>query len=234
VRQPLVRLALCALLIGVAHAQEAPPDEAVERNNRGAALLKQGKLEEAIAQLRQAVEMAPAYAVALTNLAWAYDKQGRLDEAIAAYRKVVELEPGNSIARNNLGTLLSRTGRHDDAVLEFEALLERDPANATARGNLEAAKRNKAIVQERQDRTAGAMKGAAARPNDPRAAYDVARVYAQQGDNDNALAWLGKALELGYDRMDFVSVDPALAGLRTDPRFAKLLEDWRARTARPQ
>jgi TPR repeat protein len=90
------------------------------------------------------------------------------------------------------------------------------------------------IVREREDRTASALKGVAARPGDPRAAYDAARVYAEVGDNDNALAWLGKALELGYDRVDYLSVDPAFTTLRKDPRFAKLLEDWRAGTGRSQ
>ena len=233
-RSLLVAWALCALLIGVAHAQQAPSDEAVERNNRAAALLKQGKLEEAVEELRQAVEMAPAYAVAHTNLAYAYDRQGRLDEAIAAYRKVVELEPGNAIARNNLATLLSRTGRFAEAILEFEALLQRDPANATARSNLENARRNQGIVQERDDQTTRVLKAAEARPSDPRAAYDVARFYAQQGDSDKALAWLGKSLELGYDRVDFVNVDPSFGLLRKDPRFEKVLEEWRARAGQPR
>lgn len=233
-RSSLLAWALCALLVGVAHAQDAPSDEAVERNNHGAALLKQGKLEDAVAEFRQAVEMAPAYAVAHTNLAYAYDRQGRIDEAIATYRKVLELEPGNALARNNLGTLYSKNGLYGEAIREFEELLQRDPANATARGNLEAARRNSALAQERQDQTARAVKGAEARPKDPRAAYDVARVYAQQGDNDNALAWLGTALELGYDRMDFVSVDPSFASLRKDPRFAKLLEERRAQERQPR
>ena len=96
------------------------------------------------------------------------------------------------------------------------------------------ARRNQALAQERQDQTARALKRADARRNDPRAAYDVARVYAQQGDNDNALAWLTKALELGYDQMDFVNVDPALTALRKDPRFAKLLEERRTRGGQPR
>ena len=233
-RSPLVAWALCALLAGVAHAQDAPPDEAVERNNRGAALLKQGKLEDAVAELRQAVETAPAYAVAHANLAYAYDRQGRIDEAIATYRKVLELEPGNALARNNLGTLYSKNGLHDDAIREFEELLQRDPANATARGNLENARRNRALVEERRDRAARALKGAEASPKDPRVAYNLARVYAEQGDNDNALAWLGTALELGYDRMDFVSVDPSFATLKKDPRFAKLLEERGAQGRQPR
>jgi tetratricopeptide (TPR) repeat protein len=227
-RTPLLALALCALLIGVAHAQQAPSDEAVERNNRGAALLQQGDLEEAIAALRQAVDMVPAYVVAHANLAYAYERQERPEEAIAEYRKVLELEPGNSLARNNLGALYSKNGRYDEAILEFEEVLRRDPGNATARGNLDNARRNKGVVQERQEQIGRTLTVVDARPNDPRAAYDAARIFAQQGNNDQALAWLTKAFDLGFAQVDFVSVDPALTGLRKDPRFSTLLEERRA------
>lgn len=233
-RSPLVALALWALLTGVAHGQERPAGEAVERNDRGAALLQQGKVEQAITEFQQAVEAAPASVVAHANLAYAYERQGRIAEAIAGYRKVLGLEPGNALARNNLGTLYDKNGRYDEAILEFEELLQRDPGNATARGNLESARRNKALVQERQVQIAGALKEAGARPADPRAAYGAARVLALHGDHDNALAWLAKALDLGFDQMDFLSVDPSLAGLRKDPRFAKLLEGRRAQGGPPR
>ena len=39
-----------------------------------------------------------------------------------------------------------------------------------------------------------------------------------------ALEWLGKALQLGFDDLRFAREDPAMAGLRTDPRFIRLLE----------
>src|SRR5439155_245958 len=171
--------------------------------------------------------------VVQANLAFAYERQGRTDEAIAAYRKVLELEPGNVLARNNLGALLGRSGRYEEAVRELETLLQRDPANATARGNLETAKRNVALTQERHDRIASAVTGAEARPTDSGAAYNAARVYALHGDHDNALAWLAKALELGYDQTDFLSVDPSLASLRKDPRFAKFLEERGVRAMPP-
>jgi len=227
-RAPLLALALCALLIGVARGQDGTSDAAVERNNRGAALLTQGKLEEAIAELRQAVEIAPAYVVAHANLAYAYERHERSDEAIAEYRKVLELEPGNSLARNNLGALYAKIGRYDDAIREFEELLRRDPTNATAKRNLDNARHNTGVVQERQEQIGRTLQVVDARPNDPRAAYDAARIFAQQGNNDQALAWLAKALDLGFAPMDYVSVDPALTGLRKDPRFSTLLEERRA------
>lgn len=217
--------ALCGLLAAVAHAQSSPPGDAIERNSRGVALVKQGKAAEAAAEFRAAVEIFPKYAAAQGNLAHAYQQAGRLDDAMAAYQKLLDLEPTNATARNNLATLYSRSGRHDEAIREFEALIEREPGNETARRNLENAKRNKGILNERDEASSRALKAAEARPNDPRAAYEVARVFAQQGENDKALTWLVKALDLGYDQMEYVKVDPTFTGVRKDPRFIKILEE---------
>jgi superkiller protein 3 len=224
VRTAIIAWALCGLLAAVAHAQDAPSPEAAERNNRGIALLKEGKAAEAAAHFRAAVELSPGFADAQGNLAFAYEKAGKLDDAMTAYQKLLQLDPKNATALNNLATLYSRSGRHDDAIREYEALLQRDPGNETARRNLDTAKRNKGILQERDDQSARALKAAEVRPQDPRAAYEVARVYAQQGDTDSALTWLAKALQLGYEQTDFVEVDPAFASVRKDSRFGALLQ----------
>jgi Flp pilus assembly protein TadD len=224
----LVALALSGLLVGVAEGQpKKPADTAALLNARGVALLKDGKMEEALEEFRKAAEADPKSVVIQSNLAYAYDRQGRTDDAVAAYKKVLEIEPGNTAARNNLGTLYSKKGLHDDAVREYEEVVQRDPSDATAKTNLESAIKNKAVVQERQDQIGSALKGAESLPNDPRAAYNAARVYARLGDNDNAFMWLTKALDLGYDQLDYLSLDPALVNLRKDPRFLKLLEDRR-------
>jgi tetratricopeptide (TPR) repeat protein len=144
---------------------------------------------------------------------------------MAAYQKVLDFDPANTTARNNLATLYSKAGRHDDAIREYETVVARDPGNDVARRNLENARRNKGILAERDERAGRALAAAQARPNDPRAAYEVARVYAQQGDNDRALTWLSKALDLGYDQHDYVKVDPALGDLRKDPRFATVVAE---------
>ncbi|HEY7518966.1 MAG TPA: tetratricopeptide repeat protein [Methylomirabilota bacterium] len=219
----LLAWALGGLMTAVAHAQQ-PSTEAVERNNRGIGLLKAGKSAEAANEFRAAIDLSPGYAAAQGNLGFAYEKAGQLDDAMAAYQKLLELEPKNATVLNNLATLYSRTGRHDEAIRQYELLLEREPSNETARRNLEAAKRNKTILQERDDETTRVVKAAEARPHDPRAAYDAARVYAQHGDSEQALAWLSKALELGYAQVDFLNVDPAFATLRKDPRFSALVQ----------
>jgi len=223
----LIALTLCALLPGAARGQDKAADAAAQQNARATALIKEGKFEEAAAELQKAAEAAPKSAVIQSNLAYAYDRQGRVEEAVAAYRKALELDPKNVTVRNNLANLYSKQGLYDDAAKELEDLVQRDPANATAKTNLENALKNKAIMQQRQDQASAAVQGAEAKPRDPQAAYNAARVYARVGDADQALVWLNKALDLGYDQFDYLSLDPSLVSLKKDPRFLKLLEERR-------
>ncbi len=216
-------LAAMMLVLAVSSTVQARVEEAVRFNNIGAELLRQGKLTEAIAQFRNAVTLEPGYAPAWRNLGFALDKQGQVDEAVTAYQKAVALEPDLN-AHNNLGVLYDKQGRSGVAIQEFEKALKLDPANATVLKNLETARRNQGITQERNDRIAQAQKEVEARPGDPRAAYNLARVYASFDEKDNAFTWLAKALQLGFDDLEFVKTDPVLASLRTDPRFEQVLE----------
>src|SRR5258705_5003053 len=223
----LIALTVCALLPGAARGQNKAADAAAQQNARGAALLKDGKFEEAVAELQKAADAAPTSAVVQSNLAYAYDRKGRTEEAVAAYRKALELDPKSTIVRNNLANLYSKQGLYEDAAREYEDLVQRDPGNATAKANLDAMVKNKAVLQEKKEQTSSAVQGADSKPKDPQAAYNAARVYARLGDADQALTWLNKALDLGYDQFDYLSLDPALVNLKKDPRFLKLLEERR-------
>jgi Flp pilus assembly protein TadD len=226
-RVALIALTLCALLPGAARGQNKAADAAAQQNARGTALLKDGKFEEAVAELQKAADAAPTSAVIQSNLAYAYDRQGRTEEAVAAYRKALELDPKNTIVRNNLANLYSKQGQYEDAAREYEDLVQRDPGNTTAKANLDAMVKNKTVLQERKEQVSSALQGADSKPKDPQAAYNAARVYARLGDADQALTWLNKALDLGYDQFDYLSLDPSLVNLKKDPRFLKLLEERR-------
>jgi Flp pilus assembly protein TadD len=223
----LIALITCALLPGAARGQNKAADAAAQQNARGAALLKDGKLDEAVAELQKAADASPTSAVIQSNLAYAYDRQGRTEEAVAAYRKALELDPKNTIVRNNLANLYSKQGLYEDAAREYEDLVQRDPGNTTAKANLDAMVKNKTVLQERKEQVSSALQGADSKPKDPQAAYNAARVYARLGDADQALTWLNKALDLGYDQFDYLSLDPSLVNLKKDPRFLKLLEERR-------
>ena len=222
-KRALTAMAMLVVLLAAAHVH-ARSDEAVRRNNFGAELLKQGRLDEAIAEFERAVEVDPAFPAAQFNLAYAYERRDRIDEAIAQYKKAIQLEPGNVVGLNNLGVLYDKKGLYDEAIMSYEEALRADPSNAMVQGNLANAKKNKGVIQERQVQISNARKEVEARPKDPRAAYNLARVYAALDMKDPAFEWLSKALQLGFDDFQFLRDDPALAGLKSDPRLGKLME----------
>ena len=49
--------------------------------------------------------------------------------------------------------------------------------------------------------------------------YMYVLVYAGLGDRDRAIEWIEKSLEVRADELLFLRVDPAMDGLRSDPRF---------------
>ena len=99
-----------------------------DAHNSLATLVKQsGRLEEALAGFRRAIELAPEYAEAHYNLAGALVALHRLDEAEKSYRRAIELRPSDCDIHNNLGTLLELQGRVDEAMACYERALQIDP-----------------------------------------------------------------------------------------------------------
>ena len=58
----------------------------------------------------------------------------------------------------------------------------------------------------------------------PFAEYSMATVYAQKKDSGKAFEHLQKALDAGYNKPEQLTSDAYLAALRSDSRFAKLVE----------
>ncbi len=95
-----------------------------------------GRLDEAIAHHRKALEIRPDFAGARNNLGLLLARLGRLDEAITEYRKALEINPDYVKARNNLGNALVGRGQIDEAIAEYRKVLEIDPDYFEAHNNL--------------------------------------------------------------------------------------------------
>ena len=98
----------------------ADPDSAAARSKLGAALARQGRLDEAIEAIRGALERNPAYAPAFSNLGNAYRELGRLDDAVAAYRRAIELDPAYWVPHQNLAVVYKQQGRVREFVAEMK------------------------------------------------------------------------------------------------------------------
>ena len=121
------------------HALKVTKNNFVAHNNLGAALARQGKLEDAIPHFIAALQISPSYERAHFNLGLARDKQGKIDEAIVHFSKALEIKPDYPEALNGLGVALARQGRLKEAIAHFKAALQLQPGNGNARANLDLA-----------------------------------------------------------------------------------------------
>ncbi len=95
-----------------------------------ARLIKENRLDKALAQFKKAIEIDPGIAIAYNNIASIKARQGRYEEAIPYYKKAVELEPGFIQAMVGLANALDRAGQagqREEAITIFYRVISIDP-----------------------------------------------------------------------------------------------------------
>ena len=92
----------------------------------------QGRLRQAEAHYRAALELQPGFAAAYFNLGTALAALNRPEEAVVQYRKALAAQPAFPAALNNLGNALQTLSRAAESLEAFEKLLTLDPNGAPA------------------------------------------------------------------------------------------------------
>jgi protein O-mannosyl-transferase len=191
-------------------------DQAAEQNEAAVQLFRQGKITDAIAQWKATIAKDPNHLAARLNLAHAYETLKQPDDAMREYHEIIATGAKEFFAHNNVGVLYDKRGRYDEAITEFEKALQIRPGNSMALNNLAVAKKNKAIMQNREAQIQRAESIAQAKSEDPLASYNAARLHAAYGNKDLALQWLRRALKQGYKQPASIRTDPAFSFLSND------------------
>jgi tetratricopeptide (TPR) repeat protein len=97
---------------------------AVECVERGIALAKEGRYDQAIAEYTKAIELDPKYALAYCFRGDAYGKTGKSNLAIADYTKAIELDPEGAEANWQLGEAYIDKGQYDQAIDDCNTVLK--------------------------------------------------------------------------------------------------------------
>ncbi|MCP3956780.1 MAG: tetratricopeptide repeat protein [bacterium] len=103
---------------------------------RGNQALVNGRLDEAAAAFRRAVEANPESSPARRNLALVLARQGHFDTAIEALEPAAEADPGNVWVHFDLGNLYRSKGQREQAVASFRRAVEIDPEMVEGHFNL--------------------------------------------------------------------------------------------------
>jgi tetratricopeptide (TPR) repeat protein len=102
----------------------------------GEVLERQGRLDEAIAQYRDALRIVPDQAEWRNNLGILYTRQDKVAEAMGQFAIATRLRPNFADAHNNLGAMHARAGQPAEAIAAYTRALSLAPDNALAHGNL--------------------------------------------------------------------------------------------------
>lgn len=180
-----------------------------------------GRFAEAITEGRRAEELDPLSLEAKLMTADALYNARRYDEAIEQLKRTIEMDPTYWFAHQRLGLVDAQTGRCAAAIAELQkarALEDAIPENlaSLAWGYAICGKRQEAtkLLEDLKERSKRRFV----------TSFDLAFVYAALGDRDRALQWLEKTYDERSLFVSWVKTWPLLDPLRSDPRFARVLE----------
>lgn len=108
-------------------AIEVTGDNSVARCNLAAALLKQGKREEALPQVDEALRINQRSFVALNIKGEILFEEGKLKEANECLSLATRLQPNFGVAHSDLGNVLVALGEQKEAEAQFRAAVRCDP-----------------------------------------------------------------------------------------------------------
>ncbi len=94
--------------------------EAEQRVERAHELYERGRWEEALSELRRAIEINPHNGAWYFNLGLTLDMMDRYDEALKAFQQAVQLDPHDIESLTAAGTDCTRVGKFQHAIEFFE------------------------------------------------------------------------------------------------------------------
>jgi len=152
-----------------------------------------GRVAEAIASYRRAIELKPSFPQAYYNLAIALTEDGKADDAIAAYLQAIALNPKFPQALGNLGALFIDKGRFDEAIAVCRQAIALDPNFAEAHGNLGTALKGKGQLD---DAIAAFRRTIALNPKSFEAHYNLGTALQEKDNLDEAIVAYRQAIAL--------------------------------------
>jgi serine/threonine-protein kinase len=200
---------------GFEHALDLNPSYARGHLQYAMGLVSRTRFDAAIAHIRAARVLDPlSYAIG-NDLAVALACAGRYDESIASARQTLRNDPAFVYARVPLGMGLAMKGDSSAAIAELEQASRTLGRDEWILGTM-------GYALARAGRKAEAASIAREMEPADRAAVQLAHVYAALGDKPRALDALDRAYAQRIVDLNFMAVDPMLAGLRAEPRFLAL------------
>ncbi len=209
------------------------PQSWLAYNNLGNDLLQRGKVDEAVANYKRALEANPMFPGTHTNLGVVSLHLGNVEESITRLRRALEIDPDYAQAHCGLADTLMQAGRVGEAIDEYQKAVLLKPKYAEAHNNL-----GNALLQtgRRQEAIAHYKQALAVTPSYAVAHSNLGNALLRDGQTAASIEHLRKALEidpklnsahdnLGNALLESGRTDDSIAqykeALRMNPRYAE-------------
>jgi len=198
------------------------PDHAFTLTRRGMVKRKFGDYDGSLADLNRALELRPDHPHTLTNRAITKYKLGNLIGALEDFDRALRLQPDHAFTLTGRGDARSAAGDLVGALADYDRSLAVHPDNwytCNQRGQAKQALGRWAEALEDYRQAADLA------PGEAPPLYNVACVYALEGQVEVALDWLARAIALAPERRATACADASFTNLKVHPRFCTLTND---------
>jgi TolB-like protein/Tfp pilus assembly protein PilF len=197
------------------------PSYANAHNFYAGFLMSRGRIDESIAAADRARELDPFSLSISAQRGFLLENARRYDEAIEQLRRVIAMDPNHYSAHWFLGHTYAANKQFDEGIAAAQKAVDLSGRSPGALGMLGlvyglANKKDEAnkILNELLELNKHRYVTPAALVN----------VYLGLGNKDQAFVWLEKAFAERSNYLAYLKVFPLLDPLRSDPRFAKLVQ----------
>lgn len=195
------------------------PNYATAHQWHGNYLTAVGRHDEAVTEVRRALELDPLSLIVQSDLALTYYFKRDYQEAIKQCQQVIEMDRNFGQAYYYLYPSYLAQGNYDQAIaayLNLGKLNGRSDADLTAFRQAYEASGWPGVMGR-------LLQELSARDNPAAVANSLALCYAEVGEKEKALDWLEKAYEARASGIMHLKVSPRLDSLRGETRFQELL-----------
>ena len=189
----------------------------------GLMFLHQNRKEEWFNAIQKAFTLDPLAPVILINLGMAYDvARDDMKSATEYFHKALELDAGFAPAYDQMGRMQVRRGLLEEGLTNLQKSVE---LSSRASENISALGYCLGVMGRREEalRILDEVKGRYAQQRTP--AYNVARVYAGLGEEDNVIEWLQRDYEDQSGVISWIGSDFEWESYRNDPRFQEIMRN---------
>jgi TolB-like protein/Flp pilus assembly protein TadD len=182
-------------------------------------LMSGGRTSDAISAAKRAAEIDPLSLPAVLNVGWQYHWAREYDSAVEQLWKVLEINPNFEQGHWGLGLAYVGQAKIEEAVAEFQKAIALSGGNSVyvaGLGDAYALGGNK--PEAIRLRSQLEQKTTYVSP------YWMATLQAALAEKDLAMVSLEKAFAERNGGLIWLGVDPRMDSLRSDPRFAALVE----------